>query len=972
MADITISYAADTQELVSGTQAGVDALTKLAGSAQSLTPRLEAAGAASDGASASLLKIGGSALTAATGTDKLIDGLRTGNIVAAADALSSLAGAAAALGPVGAAITAAGGAIAYVVADALEASRAVNQLAAALTSTGRSAEAAKAFVLDEVNAVKALGDLSGKEAREIVAAVTSATGGMTGLTREVDQLQPLFERSFGAQASARMAELAASLGHLSSDGLQRIDEKMVHLSPDVYATAQALLGLGKEAEAADAILRGIAKDAHLPFKTMSDEIAQVTAQLPELIGQARRAQEAWDKVSANASIDDAKFDSGAWIGLQQANQAVDKLLARLESLKANVAGDDKQSSNDGMNRELDAALRLNAALKERKEIQEELAARFEADAQKARDQGNAPAEGQFLEAAKRARAAETTLDQEAAAQRAESERQASEKTLQAMVAADDAALSAARAGSAQRIAILQAEVAQATRLFGAKSIEEGQAISRLDGAYREQAAEREQIARDSAEKAVKAADDEFDRVMKDADKAVAAGRLSASERAKIDGEAVDRRIAAQARALQQELHDEDLSVAAARDVQARIDAIRKEGDQEKRALAEEADKEDKRVDQQWASYQRRMASEELADKKALLAAQVAAGEISKEQETAILDRYELEQYRSVKATLEQELEGQAAHTKKSVELWEQLYDAAMRYQRAIAQNARVESQQQASAWRSSIREMETAEDQLVRDVLTKRQSLAKSLMQVSSKLVVDEIANDVKWATEHLLLGKTMLASDTAAAKGGLLAQLLSATQKEAADTKVAATHATNEAAMTSATEAGAATRTAVATGADTATAAADSASAGQSITRHAASAAAAVYDDVAQIPYVGWLLAPIAAGAAFVAVEAFGNLIPSAAGGMVVGGDGLIMAHAQEMVLPAHLSSGIQGIIDAGGAGAGAAGAGGASVSPSFNISALDARSVVALFNSPNIMRQIARNLSGYMAMNPSVRGAY
>jgi hypothetical protein len=77
---------------------------------------------------------------------------------------------------------------------------------------------------------------------------------------------------------------------------------------------------------------------------------------------------------------------------------------------------------------------------------------------------------------------------------------------------------------------------------------------------------------------------------------------------------------------------------------------------------------------------------------------------------------------------------------------------------------------------------------------------------------------------------------------------------------------------------------------------------------------------------------------------------------------------HSGEMVVPATFASGLRAMTS----GAGAAGGTAGTVSPNFNINALDARSVVALFNNPNIMRQFARNLSGYMAMNPSVRGAY
>jgi hypothetical protein len=64
------------------------------------------------------------------------------------------------------------------------------------------------------------------------------------------------------------------------------------------------------------------------------------------------------------------------------------------------------------------------------------------------------------------------------------------------------------------------------------------------------------------------------------------------------------------------------------------------------------------------------------------------------------------------------------------------------------------------------------------------------------------------------------------------------------------------------------------------------------SVLKHAGSAAAAIYDDVSQIPHVGWVLAPPAAAAAFAAVAAF-----SAEGGMLeVPYDGAhIIGHAKK-----------------------------------------------------------------------------
>lgn len=94
------------------------------------------------------------------------------------------------------------------------------------------------------------------------------------------------------------------------------------------------------------------------------------------------------------------------------------------------------------------------------------------------------------------------------------------------------------------------------------------------------------------------------------------------------------------------------------------------------------------------------------------------------------------------------------------------------------------------------------------------------------------------------------------------------------------------------------------------AAAAAEKATQSTSILGHAGSAAAAVYDDVAQIPYVGWILAPAAAAAAFAGVAAF-----SAAGGWgEVPYDGaLTTLHKQEMVLPASLAVPMRAMLQGG-----------------------------------------------------------
>ena len=122
------------------------------------------------------------------------------------------------------------------------------------------------------------------------------------------------------------------------------------------------------------------------------------------------------------------------------------------------------------------------------------------------------------------------------------------------------------------------------------------------------------------------------------------------------------------------------------------------------------------------------------------------------------------------------------------------------------------------------------------------------------------------------------------------------------------------ELAKTAATKTGNATRTASNVEAAKESGSADGEAAKKSIGKHAASAAAAVYDDVAQIPYVGWILAPPAAAAAFVAVEAFGSLVPTAERGFDVPADTFAFLHKKEMVLPAALAERVRDMTEPGG----------------------------------------------------------
>jgi hypothetical protein len=75
-----------------------------------------------------------------------------------------------------------------------------------------------------------------------------------------------------------------------------------------------------------------------------------------------------------------------------------------------------------------------------------------------------------------------------------------------------------------------------------------------------------------------------------------------------------------------------------------------------------------------------------------------------------------------------------------------------------------------------------------------------------------------------------------------------------------------------------------------------------------AITAAKGAYASAAQIPYIGWIIAPIAAAVAFAGVEAFGTA--EAGFDVPPGAHPVVGLHPRELVMPANLSEGFKNII--------------------------------------------------------------
>ncbi len=186
-----------------------------------------------------------------------------------------------------------------------------------------------------------------------------------------------------------------------------------------------------------------------------------------------------------------------------------------------------------------------------------------------------------------------------------------------------------------------------------------------------------------------------------------------------------------------------------------------------------------------------------------------------------------------------------------------------------------EARKQAKAWESAFKPMESGFDTMLKGMIMKHQSFSQALAKGATTFLNAEISADVK-RLSHWLASK---AAELAA-------------------------HETTKTAEVATTQA-----------ANAATTASDASTAKTGIMQHAASAAAAVYDDVAQIPYVGWILAPAAAVAAFAGVMAFGSAVPGlAVGAWNLPNDTVAQLHAGETVMPADFASGFRSAIAGGG----------------------------------------------------------
>jgi hypothetical protein len=219
------------------------------------------------------------------------------------------------------------------------------------------------------------------------------------------------------------------------------------------------------------------------------------------------------------------------------------------------------------------------------------------------------------------------------------------------------------------------------------------------------------------------------------------------------------------------------------------------------------------------------------------------------------------------------------------------------------------AKEEVSAWKGVVGEIESAEGTMVSNILSKRKGLGQSLLALGSQLVTSEISNDVRAVTTQMALHNTAAAQQKALEQGGLLYHAGVELQKTLAVAR-------SQTAQTGATVTGNTVRTTSTMSAAAASKAASSEAGSKTVLQDAAKAFSGTYASVAQIPYVGWILAPIAASASYAGVAAYEGLASLDTGTNYVPRDQLAQIHEGEAVIPKQYNPAANPAMAAAGAG--------------------------------------------------------
>jgi hypothetical protein len=286
-------------------------------------------------------------------------------------------------------------------------------------------------------------------------------------------------------------------------------------------------------------------------------------------------------------------------------------------------------------------------------------------------------------------------------------------------------------------------------------------------------------------------------------------------------------------------------------------------------------------------------------RRSALDAEVAAGKMAASQKLATLRQLTAEEFSLNEKELEDELKALNEGTAEYARAYNQIRELKAKLVTDLAkldqQNAadvKREAEQEVTSRKLATNEILNAEGTLVNNVIGKRKTMGATVVQIAQQFALQEITNDLKAVTMRLLISNTEEARKKALEQGGLIYHQLVETQKTAASV-------TGQTAQTAAQVSGDTTRLTSQASAAAASKAVSATTGAAQIQADAAKAAAGAYSAVASIPYVGPILAPVAATVAYGAVAAYGTMASLDTGTNYVPRNMVAQIHEGERIVP-------------------------------------------------------------------------
>ena len=331
-----------------------------------------------------------------------------------------------------------------------------------------------------------------------------------------------------------------------------------------------------------------------------------------------------------------------------------------------------------------------------------------------------------------------------------------------------------------------------------------------------------------------------------------------------------------------------------------------------RAMKEFSDNQDKEV------KEKALERIEVVKTNSLLEIEIEQEKYKHKKEAGLIDAQEEEQaliaLENKKYAIElKALENQVALYEKDTKEYERamtkIEGLAKRHQLALIKIMKPDN-----SWNKMFDQLDTSFNRVVDGILTSNKKMGAELKKEWNSLVLSWVHVGVKLVTEWIK-GEVLKVEATKTANAAKVAS-----DQMASDQGLAITFMTNM----------------------------------KKITSMAAAAAAGAYQAIVGIPYVGPVLAPIAAAVAFAAVEGFGAMASADKGyDIPVGVNPVTQLHQEEMVLPADIAKPLRNAIKSGGNSGGGSGG-----HTTMNIRALDAKSFKQfLSGNKSALRGLKRN---------------